>query len=174
MALPNELSVNLGLPENPLTQNAELFVEIKRVYNALRSVTRALDLYTGVVGEQSAFAAEAGVGRCMIGLNSKIYLEAGEDIDFSNTIGIKSDGKAWKAVDGSVRARGFCTTLGTTLAGGFIEVQLQGIYPAFPAATLTPGNIYYQSGTAGLIGASGSQAVGFAISDTRLYFNPIL
>jgi len=174
MSLQNELSVNLALPERPLTQNAELFTELNRVYNAIRSVARSLDAYTGVVGEQNDFWSQAGALRCNFGLNSKIYLEAGEDLILANTIGIKADGQAWKAVDGGTRCRGFCTAVNGVLAGEFVEFQVFGIYPQFSAGTLTPGSTYYQSGSAGQVGASGSQAVGFAITDRILFFNPTL
>lgn len=172
MPLENELSINLGLPQNPLTQNGELFTELKRVYNAINATARAVDSYTGVLGQPRDVWSELGVGQCSIGLNSKIYLEAAADLDYGNTIAIDSTGKAIKA--SGTNCIGFCTSSGGVLTGEYTEIQLLGIYPAFPAGTLTPGNKYYQSATAGSIGTSGSQVVGFAISDTVLFFNPQL
>lgn len=174
MALNNELSVNLGLPENPITQNAEMFTELKKVYNALRAVTRALDSYTGLIGEQPEFYSQASANRCTAGLNSKLYLECGENIDYANIVGIKSDGKVYKSIGTTPMCIGFCTTVGGGITGGFIEVQLFGIMPLFAASTLTPGNLYYQSATAGLVGASGTRVIGFAITDQILYFTPQL
>jgi hypothetical protein len=48
------------------------------------------------------------------------------------------------------------------------------MYPAFSAGTLTPGVFYGQSGTAGVLGAGFTQKLGFALSDTLLYFLPQL
>ncbi len=155
--LPKELSVQTGLPAQPLVNNQELFYELVRVYNAIRIVIQALDDHTG----------------------EPLNLEAGEDIAYGNTVGIKNDGKAYKADDGVLRCVGFCNTVGGGTTGEFISVQLFGMYPELPAATLTAGERYYNSSTAGAIGLAASaptwsQVIGFAISDTQLYFKPEL
>jgi hypothetical protein len=179
MALNNELSVNTGLPASPLTQNPELFTELQKVYNAIRAIGRALDAYTGALPESKEYWDQTGLDRCTFGLNSKIYLEAGEDLSAGALVGIKSDGKVWKAVDGTVRCFGFCSASGGTLTGATTEVTVMGLYPKLPAATLVPGDRYYNSTVAGQLGVSGSgptwnQVVGFAISDTNLFFIPQL
>lgn len=173
MTLRNELSVNLGLPSAPITQNGELYSELSRVYSAIRSVARSLDIYTGAVNEEESYWSQTKFSRCLIGLNSRIYLEAGEDINAGFLVGVKSDGKAWKALEGTIHCIGFCTANVTT--GNTAEIQLLGIYPSLPAATLTPGSLYYCSNaTAGTIAATGTKAIGIALSDTTLYFNPQL
>jgi hypothetical protein len=179
MTLKNEVSVSLGLPAVPITQDPELSLELTKVYNAIRALARAIDLNTGALGEEPAYWDQATTSRCTFGKNSVLYLEAGENLAYSNLIGIKSDGKAWKADDGVLRCIGFCTVKAGVSTGDFVEVQVAGIYPAFPAATLTPGNFYYLSTTAGVVGAAGSgptynQIVGFAVSDTILFFLPQL
>jgi hypothetical protein len=155
MALNREQSVRTGLPASPLTENPDLFAEMLRVYNAIKIVIQALDDHTG----------------------EPLALECGEDIGYGKTVGIKSDGKAWLADDGVVACTGFCTTAGGGLTGEFISIKLLGMFPAFPAATLTPGLRYYQSSTAGSIGVAASaptwgQVIGIALSDTQLYFSP--
>lgn len=177
MALKNEISVNLGLPSSPSTQDPELSVELQRVYNAIRSVARALDSYTGAIGESQEFWNQAGVSRFSFGLNSKFYLQAGEDIPYGATVGVKSDKKLYKAKDGVVRCAGFCTTSGGILSGAYGESQFCGLFPPFPPATLTAGALYFNSTTAGSVGVTGSaptwnQAVGYALSDTQLIFIP--
>lgn len=179
MTQRNELSLNLGLANVPTTQNPELSVELQRVYNAIKAVARGLDVYTGATNEEQQFWDQTGTSRCSYGLNSRIYVEAGEAIAYGNLVGIKSDGLAWKAVDGSVLCTGFCTVAGGVLVGNMTEIQLFGIYITLPAATLTPGLRYYNSNTAGAIGVVANapaweQIIGFAISDTQLFFNPQL
>jgi hypothetical protein len=177
MSLPGEISTNLGLPATPFVTDPEMFSEFTKVYNAVRNLAKSLDAYTGIVGEEQAYWGEAGTTRCTIGLNSKIYVTAGETISYGSLVGIKSDGKAWKGQDGVVKCIGFSTAVSDVTAGSPVEIQLIGMFPTLPAATLTAGSFYYQSSTAGLIGLSGSaptwgQIVGFAISDTKLFFNP--
>jgi len=177
MTLKNELSVSLGLPVSPLVQNGELYTELSKVYNAIKAIARSLDAYTGVLGEDEAYWDQTGTDRCYFGTNAVIYLEAGEDLAYGSIVGIKSDGKAWKAQDGTLLCIGFCSAPGGSTAGDTTQIRLIGIYPAYPAATLTPGTRYYNSSTAGVVGVTAptwNQIVGYAISDTTLLFHPQL
>lgn len=173
MSLDKELSFQLPLPQSPLTENQELFQELLRVYNAIRTVAYKLDSYTGAIPPPTDDFPE--LGNDIIRLNGmcKIYLPAYEDLVVGNTVYPFDDAgttKARKAVSATAKARGFCSIAGLT--GEMVEVTLLGLYPSFPAATLTPGTTYYQSATPGTIGGAGFQAVGFALSDTQLFFNP--
>jgi len=148
-------SIRTGLPAQPLTENAELFNELLRLYNAVKILVQSLDLHTG----------------------EAIALTAGEAIAYGKTVGIKSDGTVWMAKDGTYPAIGWCTTPGGVVAGESVTFQTFGLFPEFAAGTLTPGTRYYQSSTAGTIGVVGSapswgQVVGIALSDTQLYFMP--
>lgn len=177
MTLKNELSVNLGLPVAPVTQDPELATELQRVYNAVRGVTRALDSYTGAVGESDDLWSQAGFTKFSFGLNSKFYLQAGEDIAYGSIVGVKSDKKLYNAQDGVVRCCGFIALLAGVTTGNYVEAQMCGLFPAFAPGTLTAGTIYYNSTTAGAVGAAGSaptwnQAVGYAMSDTQLVILP--
>lgn len=177
MTLRNELSVNLGLPSTPLTQNPELFSEVQKIYNAIKALARAVDVYTGALNEEESYWSQTAADRCLIGLNSRMYIEAGENLSYGNLIGIKNDEKVWKAQDNVVRCFGFCTAPNGTTVGNVTEIQLLGLYPQFSPGTLTAGAFYYNSTTAGTPGASGTaptwnQIIGFAITDTLLYFNP--
>jgi hypothetical protein len=177
MSLRNEVSLNLGLPVATAVQDPELAIELNRLYNAIKILARGMDLNTGALGEEDKYWAETGSQRCTFGNNAVLYLEAGEDLAYASLVGIKNDGKAWKADDGVLPCIGFCNVKAGTTAGDFTEVRCLGIYPPLPAATLTPGNFYYLSSTAGVIGNFASapayrQVVGFAVSDTVLFFTP--
>ncbi len=177
MALPGEFSINLGLPSAPLAQNPELNSELQRVYNAIKSIAYALDTYVGTVPEDSAYYSQLGISKVFSGLNSKIYLIAGEDLLYGSLLGIDPNGQCYKSEDGVLQTVGFCSVVGGVLTGDYAEIQLAGLYPAFPAATLIPGLALYTSTTAGVPGLKASaptweQPVGIAISDTRMFFNP--
>lgn len=179
MTLKNELSVNLGLPSSPTISDPEMATEFQRVYNAIRAVARALDAYTGVIGEDSTLWSQAGISRYAFGLNSKIYVQAGETIPYGSIVGIRSDKKLYRAEDAVTRCCGFMNTVGGVASGDYAEFQVCGLFPVFPAATLTAGNIYYNSITPGSVGVAGSgpawnQAVGYALSDTQLLLLPQL
>lgn len=171
-------SANLGLPAAPLTQDTELFYELLRVYNAIRVVMQSVDNNTGAVPPPAEYWNEVGFARCTVGNMSKIYIQAYENIAYGNTVGIYNAGggigKAAKAQDGVRACVGFCSAPAGAAAGDFTEIQLYGLFAPFPAGTLVPGAGYYQSATAGLIGGSGTgtQCVGYALSDTQLFFTP--
>lgn len=170
-------SVNLGLPSTPLTDNSELFYELMRIYNAIRLVMQSVDNNTGAISPPTEYWDEVGFTRCTVGNMSKIYIIAYENLSYGNTVGIYNHGgvgKAKKAQNGVLGCVGFCSAPGGAVAGEYTEIQLYGLFPPFSAGTLTPGAGYYQSGTAGVVGASGTgtQFVGYALSDTQLFFNP--
>lgn len=173
MTLRNELSVNLGLPQTSLASTPELRNELQRVYGAIRALARAVDTYTGALNEETEYWEQTEFSRCYIGLNSRIYLEAGEDIPAGYLVGVKSDNKVWLGKPGTVDCIGFATV--ATLTGNTVEVQLQGMYPQLPAGTLVAGQKYFCSpATPGTLSISGSHPVGIALSDTQLYINPQL
>lgn len=165
------------MPTAPLTNNTELFYELSRIYNAIRLVMQAVDNNTGAISPPEEYWEEIGYSRCTVGHMSKIYIKAYEDLSYGSTVGIYNDageGKAKKAQDGVIACVGFCTEVDGATAGNLTEIQLYGLFVPFPAGTLTPGAGYYQSATAGIIGPSGTgtQAIGYALSDTQLFFSP--
>jgi len=167
-------SANLGLPAAPLTDNSELYYELLRVYNAIRVVMQSVDNNTGAISPPKEYWNEIGFTRFTSGNASKLYLQAYENLTYGNTIAIHNAGggvgKAKKAVTSG--CIGFCSSVDPVTAGEYAEIQCYGIMAGFASGTLTPGGVYYQSGTAGVIGASGTQVVGVALSDTVLLFNP--
>ena len=168
-------SVNLGLPSAPLTDNQDLYYELLRVYNAIRIVMQSVDNNTGAISPPEEYWNEIGYTRCTVGNMSKIYVQAYEALSYGSTVGIYNDGGVGKAAKAQDRVRaciGFCSSAEGAAAGDYTEIQLYGLFAPFPAGTLTPGAGYYQSATAGIIGVSGSQFVGYALSDTQLFFTP--
>lgn len=169
------ISFNLGLPDVPLTDNMELWKELLRAYNAIRQVAYQLDNITGALTPPAEDWTELGVGNATYS-KPKFYMPAYEDLSYGNTIEIYNAGagvgKAKKGTSGKVI--GFCSATGGTLLGEITEVTIFGKYPSFAPGTLTPGTFYSQSGTAGVLGAGFAQTLGFALSDTQLYFLPQL
>jgi hypothetical protein len=71
--------------------------------------------------------------------------------------------------------RGICNTPGGVILNGWGEVRLLGLINTF--AGLSPGTIYYNSNSPGLISSTTgtiSQKVGYALSPTQLFLNPAL
>ena len=171
-------SVNLGLPAAPLTDNPELYYELLRVYNAIRMIMQSVDNNTGAIPPPTEYWNEVGFTRCTVGNMSKIYIKAAENLSYGNTVGIYNagggKGQAKKARNGVLACVGFCSDTNGATAGQYTEIQLYGLFAPFGAGTLVPGAGYYQSGTAGVIGVAGSgtQFVGYALSDKQLFFCP--
>lgn len=177
MSLEGDMSVRLGLPSLPLTEDQKLFDELLVLYNAVKSLGYALDSYTGAVTPPTGEWGSIGVNAARIGLISKIYITFYEDADVGNTVAFDSISTipmARLAVQGTYPCRGFCAK--DVSAGDKGEVILLGLFPEFPAASLVPGAVYYQSTTPGQIvpGPSTDQPIGYAITDTTLFFNPSL
>lgn len=175
MSLPKELSFQLPIPLAPLTENPELFQEVLRIYNAIRLVAYKLDSYTGAIPPPTDDFSAVGAAGIKVNGMMKVYIIAFEDMVVGDTASFYDDAgtpKVRKGIDPTYRAHGFCSIAG--LAGAVVEVTLVGLYPSYPAGTLTPGTTYFQSNVSGTIGAAGFQAVGFAINDTQLFFNPVI
>ena len=177
MARP--LSIDLALPIAPLTSNQELFGELMAVYNAIRNSVAAHDIVTGAISPPEADWPQLNTSRVSVGGMMRIYIEAGENLTYSQVVGIANVagvGKAKLAKDGVLYAVGWCSNPAGNLNGETTEIQLGGRFPAFPAGTLTPGAKYYLSAAAfGLVTAAvTTQVVGFAVSDTELIWVPKL
>lgn len=170
----SNFSINLGLPQSPLTENPELFGELVRVYNAIKNLTYAHDVVTGAKTPDASTWSQLSCTRLTIGGMCRFYKRAGVNISYGQTVAINSSGLVVLAQSPSLKAIGFCTVPTGVLAGDFVEIQTLGLYPLYPPGTLTPGALYYQSTTPGVIGAAGAQVVGYALSDQELWFSPQL
>ena len=141
--------MKLRLPEVPQTQDKELHTELLKVYSAIR-VMHSHAITSGPM----------------------LYGTAGETILKGDLVGVKPDGKYYKAKDGLVLCIGVCT-----IAGDTIEVQTIGIYSPTSGTPLTVGSVYYNSNVAGAPGLLASaptwgQKVGVAVSASEILFKP--
>ena len=141
--------MKLRLPEVPQTQDKELHTELVKVYAAIRAV--------------HAHAISSG---------PMLYGTAGETIAVGDLVGVKPDGKYYKAKDGLVLCIGFCS-----IAGDTIEVQTSGIYTALTGTPFTAGSVYYNSNVAGAPGLLATaptwgQKIGLAVSTSQILFRP--
>lgn len=165
-------SINLGLPDRPLTENPELNAELRRVYNALDSVVSAVDAYSGTGESESTYSSQVGTSQCFFGVNSKVYLEAAEEIEFGQLVALHSDGLLYKAAP-PLTCIGFSRS---KEPAAYIEVQLVGVYPRLSSAVLVPGVKYCLGTTPGTFApfSSGAQVVGIALAPDILFINPQL
>ena len=128
MGLPNELSVNLGLPNSPEVEDPKSFYDFLLVYNAIKNVAAALDEYTGAISPPREFWTTLGLKTTLNGM-ARWYGLAYENLVAGNTVGFFNDSgtvKARKAIDGGTRCRGF--VLADVSAGDPCEVILIGRY----------------------------------------------
>jgi hypothetical protein len=178
------LSVNLGLAASPDVEDKRLFAEFTRIYNAITAVARALDSYTGALQANPADWPDIGTSEVLLHRLAKIYpifdsaVLPGAMINVYNVAGVLHARLA-SAADGTKPARGFSTAAVTLGAVG--EVFLFGLNTHISG--LTPGTLYYLSSTsltgqivpaAPAVVGNLVQPVGFALSDTVLFFNPTL
>lgn len=171
-----EMSINTGLPALPGSgvKDQDTYSELLKLYNAVRNIVLGYDELFGLTNPDPSMLSQIDFSRCNIGGFSKIYKQAEVAINYGQTVGLldKGSGIANAVLGTSGTTIGMCTNTGGVTAGETCEILLIGISPAFAAGLLVPGNVYYQSATAGSIATGGMQALGRAISDTRLFFNP--
>lgn len=173
-----EMSVNTGLSTVPSSgiRDPDTYAELLKVYNAVRNIVLGYDAVFGLTSPDPDTLSQIDFSRCNIGGFAKLYKQAEVAINYGQTVGLlnKGGGIATAVLGTSGTTIGMCTNTGGVLSGETCEILLIGISPAFSAGLLVPGNVYYQSATAGSIATGGTQALGRAISDTRLFLNPAL
>jgi hypothetical protein len=182
MTTRTNITFDMGLPVTPLTENVELFTELLRIYSALRNVAITLDSYTGAAVPDSTLWDSVGSSGILVANHTRLFYPAMENISYGQTVSIVNDSGTAKvrlAKDGNYPCRGFCADPAGVTTGNYTYISFSGVLPEFAPSTLTPGALYYQSATAGAIGAIGSapawkQVVGFALSDTQLFLIPQL
>lgn len=184
MAGSQQLSINLGLPATPDVKDPTIFVELLRVYNAINAVARGLDTYTGALPALPEDYDYLGLSNLRDQNISRMYpifdvdVLAGAMINVYNVAGVLHARLA-NATDGTKPARGFAAA--TVTSGNRGEIVLLGLHPLLSG--LTPGALYYLSAvsaTGQITSAAPAtvgnlvQPVGFALSDTAIWFNPTL
>lgn len=148
-----EATLDTRLPIKPLTQDAELYKELERIYNAITILQIGID---------------ATLRRTLTFQVATSY---------SQLVNIGVDGIVRLATT-SYPANAFCATLAGVASGATGEVQVGGIIHF--NTPLIPGTIYYLNpAVAGGITATKPtypnpvQPAGFAITASDLFFTPI-
>jgi hypothetical protein len=177
MPSQEQLSINLGLPQTPETQSPELFTAILPIYNAVRNLARALDLYTGILPRPESDWSQLTPSDSILSAGTnRLYVLFTVDVDAAKLVNLYDDGGVLKAryanaSASSTMARGFAPA--SVVAGDYGQVILFGLNPYLSG--LTPGAVYFTSNSDGLYGTVAgtvSQRVGYALSETDLFFNP--
>lgn len=188
MAGKDQYSTNLGLsvlPEIDQKQHPQIFLELSRIRTALKSLQGALDTYTGALGEDPKYWDQARVSDTTRIQNiSRVYAVAGEDISlaqmvtFTNVAGVITAFLA-NATNATKPTRAFCSVPSGVLSGAFGEFIICGVNPYYSG--LTPAATYYLHTTSGQISTTAPatvgnivQEIGYALSSTSLWFNPVL
>lgn len=175
-------TINLGTPLVPSVQDQELFTEATRIYNALNQLAFFLDQYTGrAIYSESEVSQLTPLHTAQIGNLSFLYVQASETITAGQLVTFHDAGSELrcKKAGGSSYAgdvRGYADQ--DIVSGATGKIVLLGLYTY--SSGLTPGNVYWNSNvTAGNLQSgkpttSGhiAQAVGYAVSDSILFFNP--
>jgi hypothetical protein len=172
-------STNLGLsiiPEADEQQDPALYKEALKLRNAMFALQAALDNLTGAIGEDPSYWSSVTPDQWIRTQNlTRVYLKASENLILGNTVNFWNNAGTLNARKANALtpnfARAFST--GNVNAGSYGEFILCGVATI---TGLTPGAVYFQSDSAGLIstspGSTYTQYLGFALSTNKLYFNP--
>lgn len=168
-----------GLPQWPdETLDRKTYAAMQQVHQALRNLDSAVEYATGIEPyPQDEWNTIKPTGGFLIQNATRIYapameaITAGQTINLSNNLGTLV---AWRAFATSVGGAASGIANNSASVGEIVEIQyMNGLTNAIGG--LTPGTIYYQSTTAGVItpvrptGTSQIvQAIGVASSSTQL------
>jgi hypothetical protein len=178
--MPQQFSTNLNLsvlPEIEQKKSPDVYAELLRIRNALRTLQAALDLYTGALEYDSDYWSEVYPTTTVRLQNiSRLYVIAsepiavGQAVNFWNNAGVLTARLADAATPRYARA--ICSTVAGIPTGEFGEVMLFGAMDFFTG--LAPGSYYYLSDTPGFVSnvpGTNSQLLGTALSGGILFFD---
>jgi len=179
MASKPSMSINLGLPAIPETQDPDLYSALLPVYSAIRNVMYAVDGYTG-----NGYVDPADYGAvnpyAYLGIQKQaiVFMKAIEDMTAGTIACIYDSGGTpvvRKALGGTYRAHGFLPE--NIKSGSYGPVALAGLCNGI--GSLAIGISYWLSDTTpGLITATppatpgNIQRLGFALDTNRFFFQP--
>lgn len=177
-----EFSFNVGISANPgSVEDAAVEQELYKLYTAINALAYNLDLYTGmapVIQADAPYANPALTSR--LAAIGTMYLEvaAASGVIIGDLLHVNNSSKVVLAQSNAGHSLR-CQLVALTVAGlgEFVKCTHGGVIDGYVG--LTPGNYYYLSTTAGAVAAaapgSGSktvQLVGWALTSTKLFFNP--
>lgn len=177
MASNQSLSTNLGLGGTPESvQDPQMFSELVKVYNAIRALAQYVDIYTGnELVDPAVFSDYSVLDTVRVGAINKVYVQFTSAASLGDIVTFTASGPDLRAAPNTAatKARGICLSP-TVGAGNYGEVILLGLFPY--AAGLAAGSTYYAHPV--IPGAftitPGTQPIGFALSATTLFINPLI
>jgi len=177
-------SVNFLIPQSPPADlSTELQSALSQIYLCLQQVIQCFVNNCGISSQSpSQWSSFAGNGNTILRSNlGRFYVTAAERIAYGAAINIFAlNGTTYvrnaNATDNTKSCMGFCDTAGGIVANSVGEVIIGSGLVSLSG--LTVGTSYYLATVGGYItsgrpSSSGNieQYVGFAISQTQLYFN---
>lgn len=166
--MPQSTATNLGLDIFPYSRDANNLFDLHSLYNAVKTLSAALDAYTGIVGAAESEYAVSGTDFLLVQNSSRLYVSFAASVTAGQLIKIDSAGEADLGIAGNVI--GWAPAAVTS--GDYGEVRLLGLDLAISG--LTAGVVYYASAsTPGGITASPTiQRIGIALTSQSLFFDP--
>jgi len=181
MAQQASYSTNLGLsisPEFDQKKYPEIWADLVRVRNSIRALQSALDAYTGQTPINPVdYSSTAQSSSLLLQSQAKVYVPAsvaispGQMVNLFDSAGVLTARLADAATPNYVR--GFASISAAVGIGDYLEVTLLGA--DFYVTGLTIGAVYYLQDTPGALGTTpgtNTQAVGYALDTTNLWFAP--
>lgn len=186
MALQDEYSTNLGLsvlPEFEQSKHPEIWGELMRLRAALKILQGALDTYTGALPEDPQYWTQTSPNSSVKLSNlTRVYctvndtITPGQTVSLINNTGTLTAVRA-NATDNTKPCRAF--SAGTYNPGDNGQFILMGIIPYFSG--MTPGTKYYLATTSGQFTSTAPavvgnvvQEIGYVLTPTTMFFNPVL
>jgi hypothetical protein len=171
-------TINTGLPNIADPPDPLFFAEFTRVYNAIRNLTLAIDLYTGTMAPDPTTTPASSI---LIQNSLRVFSTFSEDVAYGQMVNLYDSGggvltaRLASATAANLVCRGWCAEAGGVTVGNVGQIKLGGICTAISG--LTPGDTYYLANTPGGIAVTAgtvSQKVGFALGPTTLFTWPEL
>ena len=172
-------SVATGLPNIADPPDPSFFPEFTRVYNAIRTITIALDTYTGALPAEPQYYNQTPASSSIrnqnllrLYVNFGVAIAVGQTVNLYDVAGVPTARLADATAAGKPM-HGFCSIAAG--AGSYGEIMLGGLLAGFTG--LVTGTTYYQSNTPGSMGVGAGtivQRVGFAVAPTMIFVQPTL
>jgi len=173
-----KFSVDLGLPVLPELEDPKLFLELLRIYNAIKITMSAVDAYSAVEPTDVLYRADTTPDQALAGVtrSHRFYLQAGEDLTAGQVVFIGADELAYAVKpitpdDG----RPYVAFVGEdTLTGVWGIFYTKGVI-TLSSATLEAGKVYWCTDSGNLCAdthAQKYQPVGVALTSSHLLFDP--